>query len=80
MDNSTFNILKHQFYINENDRNKLYILTVSKNIKFSKYLESIIMGLEIVKFIEDMKSQLLELAPDITKKHMQLLIFFIDNL
>ena len=30
MDNSTFNILEHQFYINENDRDELYIITGTK--------------------------------------------------
>ena len=70
MDNSTFNVLHHQFYINENN-NELYIITGTRNIKFSEYLEGIIMEKDLSEteeLIKDMKNQLIELLPDITKK------------
>ena len=71
MNNSnTFNILDHHYYINENN-NELYIITGSRNIKFYNYLEDIINGKdlsEIEDYIKNMKSQLIELLPDITKK------------
>ena len=70
MDNSTFNILQHQFYINENN-NELYIITGPRNIKFSEYLENIIMEknlLELEEFITNMKDELIYLLPDMTKK------------
>ena len=70
MNNSnTFNILHHQFYINENN-NELYIITGSRDIKFYDYLEDIINEKdlsEIEEYIRNMKTQLIELLPDIKK-------------
>ena len=70
MNNSTFNILQHHFYINENN-NELQITTGPINIKFYDYFENIIIEKdlsEIEEFIKDMKGQLIELLPDIVKK------------
>ena len=70
MDNSTFNILQHHFYINENN-NELYIITGPINIKFSEYLENIIMEknlLELEEFIINMKDELIYLLPIMTTK------------
>ena len=71
MNNSnTFNILHHQFYINENN-NELYIITGSRNITFYDYLEDIINEKdlsEIEQYIRNIKTQIKELLPNIKKK------------
>ena len=71
MNNSnTFNILHHHYYINENN-NELYVITGSRDIKFYDYLEDIINEKdlsEIEEYIKNMKCQLIELVPNITKK------------
>ena len=70
MNNSnTFNILHHHYYINENN-NELYVITGSRDIKFYDYLEDIINEKdlsEIEEYIRNMKTQLIELLPDIKK-------------
>ena len=67
---NTFNILHHQFYINENN-NELYIITGSRNITFYDYLEDIINEKdlsEIEQYIRNIKTQIQELLPNIKKK------------
>ena len=71
MNNSnTFNILHHQFYINENN-NELYIITGSRNITFYDYLKDIINEKdlsEIEEIVKDIKDQIILLLPNTNKK------------